>query len=156
MPRHEASPEHALGTVTGVVEHGDHRGRALGFPTANLYLPEENQLPPDGVYGGLVRLVGKPSRLLGVAAISVGTNPTFGELRRRLEAHILDFDGDIYGEVLEVQICFFVRSMMTFASVDELLAAIHADVQACRRRAPEFAWASSGQQHRVVTRPLDE
>lgn len=120
--------------VRGVVEHGDHRGRTLGFPTANLYTGDDQVLPPDGVYGGYVRQLGASPRLLGASAISVGTNPTFGAHARRLEAHIIDFDEDIYGETIEVEIGYRVRGMVTFANVDELITTMRDDVAQCRRR----------------------
>ena len=114
--------------VVGVVEHGDHRGRTIGFPTANLYTEDEAALPADGVYAGFVRECSPAEHVLGASAISIGTNPTFGAHRRRLEAHILDFDADIYGRSIEVELLFWMRGMVTFAGVDELVARIHADV----------------------------
>lgn len=121
--------------VQGLVEHGEHRGRLLGFPTANLYFADESALPPDGVYGGFARTVLPQDAFLGAAAISVGTNPTFGHQRRRLEAHVLDFDGDLYGQTLEVDIAFQIRAMLTFSGVDELVARIREDVARCSEQA---------------------
>lgn len=121
--------------VQGLVEHGEHRGRLLGFPTANLYFADESALPPDGVYGGFARAIRPRDAFLGAAAISVGTNPTFGHQRRRLEAHVLDFDGDLYGQTLEVDIAFQIRAMMTFSGVDELVAGIRQDVAQCSEQA---------------------
>jgi riboflavin kinase / FMN adenylyltransferase len=134
MPATRLSVPDGGGTVriSSVVEHGDHRGRSLGFPTANLYLPHDSDLPADGVYGGFARLLGRSPRLLGAAAISVGTNPTFGQHVRRLEAHILDFDEDIYGELLEVELHFYIRGMLVFASVDDLITTMSDDVARCR------------------------
>jgi riboflavin kinase/FMN adenylyltransferase len=124
---------------SGVVEHGDHRGRALGFPTANLYFADESALPPDGVYGGFVRRADADRPLLGAAAISVGTNPTFGKHRRRLEAHILGFDDDIYGVPIDVEVAFHVRDMITFQSVDDLIDTMRNDAAQCAARAAQLA-----------------
>jgi riboflavin kinase / FMN adenylyltransferase len=110
--------------VEGVVERGDGRGRALGFPTANLRLPEELLVPPDGVYAG--------ATLGRRAAISIGTNPHFGGGERRVEAHLLDFDGDLYGDRLVVELWDLLRSQARFGSLDELVAAIAADVERVR------------------------
>ena len=110
--------------VEGTVVRGDARGRTLGFPTANLDVPAALLVPPDGVYAG--------SALGRRAAISIGTNPQFGGVERRVEAHLLDFDEDIYGERLVVQIWAHLRAQTTFASVDELVAAISADVARTR------------------------
>src|SRR5207248_5335879 len=81
--------------VEGIVVRGDGRGRELGFPTANLDLPKELLVPPDGVYAGWTR-----DRR---AAVSIGTNPHFDGVERRVEAHLLDFDGDLYDERLVVE-----------------------------------------------------
>jgi len=131
----DIDPDHAATfRVSGIVEHGDHRGRTLGFPTANLYPEDESLLLRDGVYGGFARQGGQSGRLLGAAAISVGTNPTFGEHPRRLEAHIIDFDEDVYGQLLEVEILFRVRGILMFANVDELVKTMHEDIARCRER----------------------
>ncbi|MDT4947869.1 MAG: riboflavin kinase / adenylyltransferase, partial [Pseudonocardiales bacterium] len=87
--------------VDGVVERGDQRGRELGYPTANLRTDAWAAVPADGVYAGRVVRLDEwgrtvPGGLLGTAAISVGTNPTFEVRQRRVEAYILDFEGDLY------------------------------------------------------------
>jgi riboflavin kinase/FMN adenylyltransferase len=118
---------HLLGRppeVEGVVVRGDGRGRALGFPTANLDLPADLLVPPDGVYAGWTR--GKR------AAISIGTNPHFDGSERRVEAHLLDFDADLYGQRLVVQVWSRLRDQARFESLDELVAAIAADVDRTR------------------------
>src|SRR3954469_3286672 len=94
--------------VDGVVERGDQRGRELGFPTANLRADQWAAIPADGVYAGRVVQLDERGRTvdgppLGVAAISVGTNPTFEERQRRIESYLLDFDGDLYGDALGVE-----------------------------------------------------
>jgi riboflavin kinase / FMN adenylyltransferase len=127
---HAGEPERAaklLGRppeVEGIVVRGDGRGRELGFPTANLDVPEELLVPPDGVYAGFSR-----GRL---AAISIGTNPHVDGVERRVEAHLLDFDGDLYGQRLEVEIWSTIREQRRFDSLEELVAAIGADVEQTR------------------------
>jgi riboflavin kinase / FMN adenylyltransferase len=123
--------------VDGVVERGDERGRALGFPTANLRTDAWTAVPADGVYAGRVvrldewgrTLAGPP---LGHAAISVGTNPTFEVRQRRVEAYVLDFSGDLYGATLGIEFVERLRGMEKFASVDALIAQMHADVDRTR------------------------
>jgi riboflavin kinase / FMN adenylyltransferase len=110
--------------VEGIVVRGDGRGRELGFPTANLQVPEGLLVPPDGVYAGWTR--GRR------AAVSIGTNPHFDGVERRVEAHLLDFDGDLYGERLLVQIWQPLREQRRFDTLHELVAAIAADVEQTR------------------------
>jgi riboflavin kinase / FMN adenylyltransferase len=110
--------------VEGTVVRGDGRGRALGFPTANLDVPAGLLVPPDGVYAGSAR-----DRL---AAVSIGTNPHFDGVERRVEAHLLDFDGDLYGERLVVEVWSPLREQRRFDSLDELVAAIGEDVERTR------------------------
>ncbi len=110
--------------VEGIVVHGDGRGRALGFPTANLDVPPGLLVPPDGVYAGWTR-----DRL---AAISIGTNPQFDGVERRVEAHLLDFDDDLYEQRLVVEVWNWVRGQMRFESVDALVDQIGADVARTR------------------------
>jgi riboflavin kinase/FMN adenylyltransferase len=123
--------------VDGVVERGDQRGRDLGFPTANLRTDAWTAVPADGVYAGRVvrldewgRTTGGPA--LGIAAISVGTNPTFEVRQRRVEAYVLDFTGDLYGATLGVEFVQRLRGMERFDSVDALVAQMHTDVAQTR------------------------
>jgi riboflavin kinase/FMN adenylyltransferase len=124
--------------VDGVVERGDERGRELGFPTANLRTDAWAAVPADGVYAGrAVRLDewGRtmPDNPLGVAAISVGTNPTFEVRQRRVEAYVLDFDGDLYGDALGIEFVERLRGMEKFDSVDALVRQMRADVEQTRQ-----------------------
>ena len=117
--------------VEGIVVEGDHRGRELGFPTANL-LPGENEFcPEDGVYAGLVI---RADGTRHVSAISVGRRPTYYDDEGLLvvEAHLLDFDGDLYGERLTVHIDEFIRPQLRCDSVAELRQRIADDVAAVR------------------------
>lgn len=110
--------------VTGEVVHGDQRGRLLGFPTANLRV-RQDQLPRFGVYAG--RLDGSP------AAISVGVRPTFGEdLQPMLEAHVLDFSGDLYGQKVTVELLEFVRDEREFGDAETLVEQMRDDVRRVR------------------------
>jgi riboflavin kinase/FMN adenylyltransferase len=120
--------------VWGVVEHGDHRGRTIGFPTANLALPERLQLPADGVYSGWYET---QDGAVHLAAINLGRRPTFyDEGTRLLEAYLLDFHGDLYGEHARVRFGVRLRDELKFDSVDELVTQMHADVAAVERLAP--------------------
>jgi riboflavin kinase/FMN adenylyltransferase len=110
--------------VEGIVVRGDGRGRELGFPTANLDVPAELLVPPDGVYAGWTR-----DRR---AAISIGTNPHFDGVERRVEAHLLDFDDDLYGERLVVELWTPLREQRSFDSLEGLVAAIGADIERTR------------------------
>jgi riboflavin kinase/FMN adenylyltransferase len=120
--------------VDGVVVRGERRGRALGYPTANVETAPFTAIPADGVYAGhLVKR--EPSGISGpryAAAISVGTNPTFQGSRRTVEAFVLDFDGDLYGEHVGVEFAHRLRPMAAFANVDELLRAMADDVEQTR------------------------
>ncbi|MEO8889855.1 MAG: bifunctional riboflavin kinase/FAD synthetase [Jatrophihabitantaceae bacterium] len=121
--------------VDGVVERGDQRGRELGFPTANLRTEAWTAVPADGVYAGrVVRLDewGRTLGPLGIAAISVGTNPTFELRQRRVEAFILDFDGDLYGQAIGIEFLDRLRGMIKFEGSEPLIAQMHADVRLTR------------------------
>ena len=111
--------------VEGVVVEGDRRGKLLGFPTANLDTDPEQVLPPRGIYLG--------ATLGHRAAISIGVNPHYGGTTLRVEAHLLDFDGDLYGERLTVELWERLRDEQAFGSEAELVEAIAADVEAARR-----------------------
>ncbi|MFI6867003.1 bifunctional riboflavin kinase/FAD synthetase [Nocardia sp. NPDC050406] len=117
--------------VEGVVVHGDGRGKGLGFPTANVAPPMHAAIPADGVYAGWFTVLGEdsPRRM---AAISVGTNPTFDGRNRTVEPHILDFDGDLYGKHVAVDFIEQLRGMRKFESIDELVEAIGRDVKQAR------------------------
>lgn len=122
--------------VTGAVVHGDHRGRELGYPTANLSQDHEGLVPADGVYAGwLVRLdlpEGAPDRALP-AAVSVGTNPTFDGHQRRVEAYVLDrTDLDLYGERVAVEFVSHLRPTLKFETIDALVGQMAQDVARCR------------------------
>ena len=114
--------------VTGVVEHGDKRGRALGFPTVNLHTPPQRLLPRDGIYA--VWALVESKRVM--AAASLGVRPTFGGGARRLEAFLLDWKGDLYGDHVRVEFVERLRDELRFASASDLAAQIAKDVAQTR------------------------
>lgn len=114
--------------VEGMVVVGDARGGTLGFPTANLRLDPQLLVPAYGIYAGAA--AGHR------AAISIGTNPHYGGEERRIEAHLLDFEGDLYGRRLVLQLWHRLRDEQAFSSEQELVAQIASDVQATREASP--------------------
>lgn len=117
-------------TVTGPVIRGEQRGRDLGFPTANLEVPDELAAPLDGVYAGW--LVDGAQRY--PAAISVGDNPTFAGASHRVEAYVLDrTDLDLYGKKVSVEFIAWIRDMLPFEGLEPLIEAMKGDVEATRR-----------------------
>ncbi|MEI2732571.1 MAG: bifunctional riboflavin kinase/FAD synthetase [Dermatophilaceae bacterium] len=122
--------------VDGTVVHGDHRGRLLGFPTANLGHDTEGMVPADGVYAGwLTRLdlpADAPDRVLPTA-ISIGTNPTFDGTERRVEGYVLDrTDLDLYGERIAYEFVAHLRPTLKFDGMDPLIVQMNEDVEQCR------------------------
>jgi riboflavin kinase / FMN adenylyltransferase len=120
--------------LEGVVVTGDRRGRELGFPTANVDVDEAGLLPADGVYSGWIERRDGRRRL---AAISVGRRPTYHgeEGSRLLEAYVLDFDGDLYGERVTVGVGSLVRPQIRFEGSEQLIEQMHKDVAAVRSAA---------------------
>jgi riboflavin kinase/FMN adenylyltransferase len=148
-----AAATRALGRrhrVEGVVVRGDRRGRELGFPTANLLTRAGAAVPADGVYAAwLVRVPPDSGRLTAdsaalrslaadgnderlPAAVSIGTNPTFSGREQRVEAYVLDFDGDLYGERVALDFVARLRDMEKFSGIDPLAAQIRDDVDRTR------------------------
>jgi riboflavin kinase/FMN adenylyltransferase len=117
---------------TALVVGGDRIGRTLGFPTANLRLHDEQQVPAHGVYAVWARLAGDRAWRMG--AMSIGVRPTFGGGLRTLEVHVLDWDGDVYGQDLQVALADWLRPEKAFAGSDALTTAMHADVAEARAR----------------------
>jgi riboflavin kinase/FMN adenylyltransferase len=129
--------------VEGVVVRGQRRGRALGFPTANVEPPPHTAIPADGVYAGWLACLDPAGREeeRWPAAISVGTNPTFDGREQTVEAHALDRDDlDLYGAHAAVDFAAILRGQVRFDAVDELVAQMRRDVDAARaitsRRGP--------------------
>lgn len=115
-------------SVDGMVVHGDQRGRTIGFPTANVDVSDLQFLPADGVY---VCQVTFSNKRFG-AVTNVGMRPTFDGLRRTVEAHLLDFSGDIYNQQVRVDFLHRLRGEQKFNGVQELIAQITRDAQAAR------------------------
>lgn len=114
-------------TIGGRVIHGHHRGKGLGFPTANIK-PEVKLHPPEGVYAVYCGV----GELMMRAVMNIGYNPTFKDRRVSYEVHILDFDQDIYGDFINAYMVDKLRNEMTFSSVEELRAQISRDVEQAR------------------------
>jgi len=115
-------------SMTNVVVHGDERGRELGFPTANLRPPDRKVVPANGVYSCFALLDG----VRHDAAVNVGVRPTFGGGDLLVEAHILDFDDELYGRDLTVEFVEHIRPELTFPGVDELVTRMGEDVEETR------------------------
>lgn len=112
--------------LRGTVEHGAARGRALGFPTANLLIPSDICIPADGIYAGYAHV---SDRALGARAamIYIGSRPTFDNGDRQVEVNILDFHGDLYTLDLEIEFVAWVRGDRAFDSAEALAAQMHDD-----------------------------
>ena len=117
-------------TISGTVAHGAERGRLLGFPTANLD-GIETLLPPPGVYAGrsLVEGVAYP------VALNIGPNPTFGEDRLKVEAHLIGFTGNLYGQVVTIDFLDHLRGVVKFPGVEALQAQLQHDIAQAMQRA---------------------
>jgi riboflavin kinase/FMN adenylyltransferase len=117
--------------VRGEVVQGDQRGRLLGFPTANVAVPNRMCVPADGVYAGWFE---RSNGEVHQAAINIGRRPTFYEHADTslLEAHLLDFEGDLYGEPAKVRFAQFLRSERKFEGIDALVAQLKHDVEHAR------------------------
>ena len=113
--------------VRGTVVRGDQRGHSIGFPTANVEVDPDICLPADGVYAGRVAL---PDGTRHVAAVNLGRRPTFHDRADHslLEAHLLGFEGDLYGKELRVSFAEFLRGERKFAGVDDLRAQLQHDI----------------------------
>jgi riboflavin kinase / FMN adenylyltransferase len=114
--------------LRGEVVVGDRRGRTIGFPTANVLPDADAVVPARGVYAGFV-LVGEEKF---AACTNIGVAPTFARAESRVEAFLLDFDGDLYGRVVDVSFVRWIRGEKKFSGVDELRAQIQRDVEQSR------------------------
>ncbi|WP_233558206.1 bifunctional riboflavin kinase/FAD synthetase [Tessaracoccus sp. OH4464_COT-324] len=118
---------------SGLVVVGDRRGRDLGFPTANMVVPDDLVVPADGVYAGWLSRTDLPSAERLPAAISVGTNPTFDGVERRIESYVLDRDDlGLYGLELRVDFVQRLRGQQRFDGVDSLIDQMRRDVARTR------------------------
>ena len=117
---------------TALVVGGDRKGRTLGFPTANLRLHDEQQVPAHGIYAVWARIAGEAPWRMG--AMSVGVRPTFGGGLRTLEVFLLDFEGDLYGRDVTVAFADWLRPEQAFPGAEALVEAMRADVVIARER----------------------
>jgi len=115
-------------SLIGSIIAGDRRGRTLGFPTANLLVGQEIALPVDGIYCTVAHVEDKrhPS------VTSIGVRPTFGELGRTIETFIIDFDGDLYGKSMKIEVLQRIREEIRFSDVDALVNQMKSDVLRAR------------------------
>ena len=120
-------------TIEGMVIDGDKRGRELSYPTANIYLQNQHKIvPKQGVY--LVKSKLKGRVVYGM--MNIGTKPTFDSTMPSIEVHFLDWNGDLYGQAVQVELLKWVREERKFSSVEELQTQIQADEQYCRSSIP--------------------
>lgn len=115
-------------SLRGPVLHGDERGRTLKFPTLNVGVAADRALPPNGVYVTRAHVAGEAHH----AVTNIGTRPTFDGAARRVETHLLDFDADVYGQIVSIDLLHRIREERKFSGVDELVAQMKRDVQATR------------------------
>ena len=117
-------------SLQGLVAHGDHRGRGIGFPTANLNYAREKAMPAGGIYACRAHVGGERHK----AAVNIGTNPTFTPDKHSVsvEAYLLDFDRDIYGEAVRLDFVARLRDELKYDSVDALIRQIRVDVEQTR------------------------
>ena len=117
--------------IRGTVIDGDKRGRTIGFPTANVAVPDGMCIPADGVYAAVYR---RPDGSEHACAVNIGRRPTFYNDAQHslIEAHLFDFSGDIYGEVAAVEFLAFLRSEKRFAGIDELKTQLVSDIEHAR------------------------
>ena len=118
-------------TLVGTVVVGNRRGRTIGVPTANLECGPQ-LVPTDGVYAARATTADGKTH---PAAVSIGTNPTFNDAGVRVEAHLLDFDGDLYGQTLEVELLDWVREQRKYFGVEPLLRQMRRDIDLVRQLA---------------------
>lgn len=118
----------SLFALTNTVVHGDKRGREIGYPTANMRPPERKVVPAHGVYACFATVAGT----VHDAAINVGVRPTFGGGEVLVEAFILDFEGDLYGEEMTVEFVDYLRPELEFDGVEELVERMGDDVDRAR------------------------
>ncbi len=115
--------------VAGKVEAGRGEGRDFGFKTANLHIEPMMKVLGDGVYAAYAHVEGKRFK----AAVSVGVAPTFENAKANTEVHILDFEGDLYGKTIVVEFVNWLRPMMTFPSIDELISTVMSNIDWVRQ-----------------------
>lgn len=121
-------------SITGIVSHGDGRGKTIGFPTANIAVPQLRLLPKTGVYACRIKIDDNTFP----AVANIGVRPTFNlqDATPHLEVHILDYNKDLYGQMVSVEFIKFLRGEIKFSSVDDLVEQIHKDIDLAREIIP--------------------
>jgi riboflavin kinase/FMN adenylyltransferase len=135
--------------LMGPVVAGDRRGRSIGYPTANVAVPPSTLLPRQGVYS--VAVAHDRDMLNGV--VNIGVRPTFGAGRVTVEVHILDFEGDLYGDELRLQFVDRIRGEQRFGSIEELVSQIETDVAVARRHLASAPSSAESEATGVLKRP---
>ncbi|CCH78681.1 Riboflavin biosynthesis protein ribF (Includes: Riboflavin kinase; FMN adenylyltransferase) (fragment) [Nostocoides japonicum T1-X7] len=137
--------------VEGIVVAGAQRGRTLGYPTANLTVLSTRDLPQDGVYFGWFSLVDAPSAtghldpdIPWPVLVSIGTNPTFDNAERTVEAHLFDFDDDLYGRRAVINLERQLRPQRRFDSIEALTAHIETIARDGRQLLESLGWTAPG------------
>jgi riboflavin kinase/FMN adenylyltransferase len=115
-------------SLRGPVLHGDERGRTIGFPTINLGVSADQALPPHGVYVTHAEVRGA----MYAGTTNIGTRPTFDGVDRRVETYLLDFSGDVYGDIVRIEFLERLREERRFDGIEALVAQIEQDVAATR------------------------
>ena len=118
-------------SLSGIVEHGNGIGAQLGFPTANICIQSDKLLPMSGVYMAKAQMVndGETDAILYATVVNIGNNPTVGNDYVTVEAHLIDYQGDLYEKTLMIAFCDFLRKEKKFASLADLREQIAEDVQ---------------------------
>ncbi len=115
-------------SISGIVTRGEGRGKTLGFPTANLQIPSRKLLPKIGIYAGTARIKNKPLNKEWGAAVSIGKRPTFNGDQIVVEVYLLHFNGNLYGEKIEIELIKRIRDEEKFASAEDLIEKMKEDV----------------------------
>ncbi len=142
-------------SITGQVMHGAQRGRLLGFPTANLSVLPERVIPADGVYGCFVWV----DRKRYPAVTNIGIRPSFAGVERMVEAHLLDFRGDLYGLDLKMEFVERLRPEIRFENLEELVAQIRSDTERAAEllgQAPSNPNSEAGVDHATFINPYQQ
>ena len=119
-------------SIRGTVQKGEQRGRQMNFPTANIHFGN-CIVPRYGVYASRIRLLGSDDKTVYQGATSIGTRPTFGVNQPNLEIYIFEFDREIYGAEIEVELNFFVRPEVTFSDTAALIKQMEKDCTDVRK-----------------------
>lgn len=115
-------------SISGIVTRGEGRGKTLGFPTANLQIPSRKLLPKIGIYAGTARIKNKPLNKEWGAAVSIGKRPTFNGNQIVVEVYLLNYNGNLYGEKIEIELIKRIRDEEKFASAEDLIEKMKEDV----------------------------